>query len=822
MKRAIAFIKQLSVLQIALICAAALLVLPTASIYFWLRSTLPDYTKTLESDRLSAAVTISRDAYGVPHIEAQNFTDAAFALGYAQAQDRYWQMETMRRAVRGRNAAVFGEDLFELDIRYQAHGSLSEVAEKSSARIEPEIREIFQAFADGVNLAIESGEATSSPEWALLGVQPEPWTMGDSNNFMTIISETATDGERELIVEAARMANSEQLNHLLFTPLPGNFPTLYEDFKTDTGSTDAPSNLPGGASDPEKHNGTNFFVLAPSRTKTGSPILAVDPHIPTHTPSLFYPVTITLPDNVIAGAAWIGSPSISFGQNSHIAWGITHLYADTFDYIVERIDPDNPNNYLTPEGSVPFEVAQIRTPVQGEEDRFISLRRTRNGVVVSDPLPTEDGEIPEGLSEEFKIVEEAFGPGHVVARRQLAVEEGQTTMQSLVKVSLAQSWDEFREALRDYEWTNNFVYADREGNIGVQMAARLPNRRQLNGWNGQRLARGWLGEGEWMGYVPFDDLPMIYNPPQGWIADSNSRTVDARTPFRVTDNFSSPWRITRAYEMVDAVERHDMASATKIQMDVQSHQARWILDRLLKIEMTSERSKAAMDMLRKWDLNMEMDRPEPLLYSTIALALQQRLINIHNNVAQSVSPDALQITHILDDAPHWCDHPDTDRVENCDDAVNDAVMLALDALSSQFGRNMSSWQWGKAHQTEFPPEYSWAHVPFLGDLARTTLPSPGGDGTLNVAAGTRPNATPQDLLSDLEFVHVHGAMYRMISDLGDPSQSTMSFAPGISGNAFSKHWSDMAQPWVDGEYFNLFPNQDGKRKITTITAIPGQ
>ena len=796
-------------------CVAALFVVTALGVYAWLQSTLPDYARTLQSDHLTAAVKISRNAYGVPHIEAKSFRDAAFAMGYVQAQDRLWQMEIMRRAVQGRTAEIFGEALVATDIAYRVHASLPDIAEKSAPRIDEETKEIFQAFADGVNLAIEKGEATSSPEWALLGVKPRPWTLSDSNNLMTIISETATDGERELLVETVAAANMPHVERLLFDPLPETFPTLYRDFQPPALKKETPA-APSGNGGSETRAGTNFFAFAPSKTTTGQAILAVDPHLPTHAPSMLYPLSITLPDDFIAGAAWVGSPSVAFGQNKSIAWGLTHLYADTFDYIVERIDPKNPQNYLTPEGSVPFEVEEIVIPVKGGEERRILRRRTRNGVVVSDPLPGDESAAENGLSQKFKIVGDTFGPGHVVARRQLAVEEGQTTMQSYVKVSRARSWEEFRNALRDYEWTNNFVFADVEGNIGVQMAARLPVRRKVNGWDGQRLARGWLGEGEWEGYVPFDDLPNIFNPPQGWVADANSRTVDDTIPFRVTDNFSPPWRIARAYAMIDARNRHDLNSVAEIQLDPHSAQGEWLLKRVSRFEMTSDCARNAMAMLGQWDFKMVPDRPEPLLYAAIELALQQRLINVHDNAAASLTPNAIRLSRALNDGTKWCDHPQTDNVESCAQAVNEAVEQAVAAVASEYGSDMSKWRWGDKHYAEFPATYSWANVPLLDGLTRTRIPSPGGDNTLNAATGDRPDASPDDMLSNLQFIQGHGATYRLIADLGDPGKSLMSFAPGMSGNAMSKHWDDMAEGWAAGKYLSLLPDDKEPVKVTVI------
>lgn len=799
--------------------AIALVLLLTIALFLWLQSTLPDYEKTLRSGKVEREITIVRDSNGVPHIEAASFRDAAFAMGYVQAQDRLWQMEMMRRAVAGRTAEVFGEDLLSTDIAYRVHSALPRVAEKTLRRIDPEIQTIFQAFADGVNLAIDSGEATSSPEWGLLGVQPEPWTAGDSNNFMTINSETATDGERELFLLEVEKALSESSAELLLRELPEDFPTLYRDFRpapeADTQAADAK-----GMPDAEDRGGTNFFVVGPSKSTTGKPILAVDPHLPTHAPAPVYPLTITLPDDFIAGAAWVGSPSIAFGQNNRIAWGMTHLYADTFDYVIEKVDPENPDNYLAVDGSLPFETEEISIPVKGSEDRTITIRSTRNGIVVSDPVLEDDGQSGGGLSEDFSIIEDVFGPGYVVVRNHVAVEVGQTTMQSIVRMSRAHSWDEFRDALRDYEWTNNVAFADIEGNIGVQMAARLPDRNVVNGWNGQRLAKGWLGEGKWNGYIPFDDLPFIFNPEQGWVADSNSRAADASIPFRVSDNYSSPWRVVRSYEMLEGDKAHDLSSITDVQTDIHSAQAKYVLERLLKFPMRTDRAKAAMALLGDWDYEMSPDRAEPLIYSTIELALQQEIVNANAGPGAGTYPNAFAISNAIEGETDWCDKAETPEQESCADTVNAAIEMALDALEREHGTDMDAWRWRDEHKAQFPAFFSWSYVPVLDDLTKTEIVSPGGDNTLNQAAGRR-SAPPDDLLSNLEFYQRSGATYRLVADLSDPENSIMSFAPGISGNAYSTFWNNMAERWAAGEYVKLVGAAEGEVQTTRISPDGG-
>ena len=797
-------------------------------VYLWLQSTLPDYARTLESDQLKDSVRIERDRLGVPHIHAQHFSDAAFALGYVQAQDRLWQMETIRRAVQGRNAELLGEVLLEMDVVNRAHLGLPRVSEKSAARMDPETRAVFQSFADGVNFAIASGEGTRSPEWKILGVTPDPWTAADISNMVIVISDTATDGERELRVAAMERDLPKALKDFALEPLGPDFPTLYEDFWAansqrvrDAGgvtpTAPASRSLGGGYADSQKLTGTNFFLFGPEITASGKAILAVDPHLPTHSPSVIYPVRISLPDDFIAGGTWVGTPAVVFGQNSHIAWGMTHLYADTFDYIAERIDPDDPSRYLTPEGPRSFQTTTVSVVLRGGETRNIVLRSTHRGPVVSDAL-VAGGERDSVFAERHALVESLFGPGHVLVRRDVPSDDGYATMQALLNVSRARNWEEFRTALRDYEWSNNVAFADTRGNIGVQMAAKLPRRKQVHGWNGQRIARGWMGEGEWEGYVAFDELPYIFNPPQGWAADSNSRAVNADHAFRVSDNFSPPWRVMRAYELIPAMAPHTVDSVARIQLDVRSVKAAGLSARLLRINSRSEVVAKVQAMLAAWDFDMVADRPEPLLYSAIETVLQERLLNTRDEALAKKTPDTLMLLRAIDTLPQWCDDPETAPVENCEDTLSSAIHDAVLALEAAFGDNWHEWRWGSVHSAVFSANYSWRYMPYLGELTATRVVTPGGQGVLNQGSVVTRRAPMDDLLRDMEFDQKHGATFRLIADLGDPEKSRMAFAPGISANAVSPHWSDAARGWAVGDYEKLLGDEHIDGPVTVIRA----
>ena len=787
------------------------------AILLWLDATKPDYSKTLKSDHLGADVTITRDEFGIPHITADSFEDAAFAMGYAQAQDRFWQMELMRRSVHGRTGEAMGEAFYPMDLRTKALLDFPGVLDKTDERLDPEVREVFRRFAEGINLAVATGQAASSPEWDLLGVPPEEWTARDVSGFLIAVMQEpwASDGAREL--EEAYQAKylTAEENAFFFQDAPATFPTLYEDL------TNKPERQASyGRPDPDVRRtggGTNFFVVGPDKTAEGTPILAVDPHLPTYAPGVVYPVSITLPDDFIAGGAWVGTPAVTFGHNSRIAWGMTHLYADAEDFIIERIDPNSTDHYLTPEGPKRFEEQQVTLNGKDGSSKTVTVRSSENGIIVSDKHLYEDGVVPPP----YDLAEKIYGPGHVIARRQVNTEVGLTSIQAIVKVSRATDWNSFRDALRDFENTNNLVYADVDGNIGVQMSARLPIREQKNGWNGQRPARGWLGEGKWRGYVPFDELPNVYNPPKGWVADSNSRAVNTEFAYRLTSTYSPAWRIRRAYDLMDARDDHTMDTIIDAQLDVFSGQSEWLLSRVRDLPVTSDKAKGALSLLRDWDHKMHADLPEPLLYSAFELALQERLVNDQYDAVAGSNADVLRLGRILEADHAWCDDTRTTPKESCTDTVTAALESAVDRLSAAYGPDMSKWRWGDAHQASFPAFFSWAHVPVLDEMTATHIGTSGGPGTLNVGSMGRSGVPKDDLLAGLDFTQTMGSTYRMVADMSDLKNSQFMVVPGVAGNALSPHWADQVDPWARGDYFTLQGREPKRARTTVIAATAG-
>ncbi|MEM1053493.1 MAG: penicillin acylase family protein, partial [Pseudomonadota bacterium] len=764
----------------------------------WALMARPDYERSLTSSSISAEVEIVRDENGIPHIFAASYTDAMFALGYAQAQDRGWQMEFLRRAVDGRMSEIGGEVLIELDKEFVVAGA-GRLADISLSKFDDETIEIMEAYAAGINAAIDSGEYQSSPEFRALRIDPDPWELREVGALTYLIA-TVFGGDtdayllRDRLVEDLGAARAQAL----LQDYGEEWPTLITDIGAlaeaskrsslalaQAGFAEEPPSpvaLPGPPVS-DSGAGTNFFLLGPEKTQSGKPILAVDPHLELGTPSLYYPAAITLPNGMVRGAYWITTPAIHFGHNDKIAWGMTALVAQSVDVLVEKVDPEHSDRYLTPEGSTQFKTEEFAIGHSGET---LTIRRTRHGVVVSDH------------DQDFAQLAAAQGPGHILVVKSALEEQGQMLLQSSIKIPLSKSWDGFRQAVSSHGTGNTFAFADVAGNIGVQTTAAIPFRTQRQ--DATRLPKGWLGEGEWQGLVPFEAMPSAFNPPRSWIVDSNARIIPADYPVYFTHTARVPYRIGRSESWFASNDKVSIEDIARLQMDAVSLRPTVLQSSAINaIVAESDLEQAALNMLKRWDGLMDKDRPEPLIYTAFEHELHKRLVGqkVKDKGYGFGQGDPITLNRLLTskDAAFWCNSVQTSREENCAEAVSEAFTAAIEHLKNRYGSEPVDWAWGKAHKARFANQYVWDFVPLLSDWAAPTTIASSGPGTLNVGSwrgGKNHDYAPRT-----------GAVWRQIIDLADLDNSRFQIAPGVSGNIMSPFYQNTLRSWAEGKYISL-------------------
>lgn len=773
-----------------LLAAVALLL---AAAWLYLRQSLPRMNGTLDLPGLSAPVEIIRDSNAIPHIYAKNLADANFALGFVHAQDRLWQMEMNRRIAAGRMSEVFGAATLDTD-RFLRTLGVYRLAESMINKYDPETRHDLESYAAGVNAYLATRTGPLPPEFLILGVTPEPWKPADSVGWLKMMAwDLGGNWSTELLrMRLAQRLSSQQIAEFL-PPYPGDPPiavrdlvTLYRGLSPDLIKTasvlasSAPPSLPEGA-------GSNNWVVAGSRSETGKPLLANDPHLGLNVPSLWYFAQLSVPGLNIIGATLPGTPGVVLGRNDRIAWGFTNTGPDVQDLYLEKIDAGNSTRYATPDGNRAFETRVETIHVKGEADVRLTVRASRHGPLISDVSRTAGAATPKGYALAFQWT---------------ALRDDDMTVEAGSRMIQARNWQEFREALRQFHSPQqNIVYADVDGNIGFIAAGRVPIRRTDNDLSGLAPAPGWDARYDWQGFIPFDQLPQSYNPDSGRLLSANDKTTPAGYPYFVSSDWFPPYRAKRIAELLDAKPKHTLQTFASLQQDTRSEVARDVLPLMLAAVPSDSPYASYVQILSSWDGNMAADRPEPLLFNEWYRELTRFIY------ADELGPElfaeyrdgrAVFMTAVLSDKDgesRWCDDVTTPQHETCAAQINAALASAVTLLKNKYGDDPAKWRWGDVHLAHSRHQ-PFSKVKWLAPLFDIKLPSPGDSYTVDV--GRFRIADEQ-----YPFQSVHAASLRAIYDLADPDRSLFMHSTGQSGNRLSPWYANFAEPWVRGEYLPM-------------------
>lgn len=707
--------------------------------YWYVWRPLPQTSGAVKAP-VASAVTVARDARGIPHIGAGSQEDALFAEGFAMAQDRMWQMDMSRRLASGELSEVVGPAALVLDTRARRM-RMRRIAEAQVRQLPAEERAQLAAYARGVNYYLWERTGALPLEFRLMGYEPRPWTVADSVVIVLSMNRTLTESwETDLEKWRLQQEGSPERVERLY-PIRS-----------------------GGEISP----GSNAWAIGGKRTRSGKAILANDPHLDFSMPSTWYAVHLQAPGLNVAGVALPGVPGVLIGHNEHIAWGITALLFDTQDLYAETMDLKS-GQYLFRGQSMQAEKETNWIPVRGNAPQGLETWLTVHG-----PIVTTESKRPLALKWA------ASAPGSSFP---------------ILAIDRASDWGEFRQALRHFTGPGlNFLYADAEGNIGHQVAGRLPLRR---GFAGDVPIDGSQGQYEWDGFIPFEQLPSFFNPSSGILISANQNPFPVSTPWTVNGRFSPHYRERRIFDRLNAKAKWDAPGMLSIQTDVHSSMLKFVANEAVRAALargSKAAPKEAVDLLRAWNGEMKPEGAAPLLAALTYGQLRWRIgaaAAPKDGAAYADEMAPAVVEAMLRERPRdWFPDWDTVIAEAFSDAVDEGRRLQ--------GKRIDRWSYGRWNQVTLAHPIAGR----LGWLSRyfNIGPIEMGGHTTTVKQTTR------TLGPSMRFVATPGAW-------GD---SLLTLTTGESGQVLSSHYKDQWEAYRDGVGLPLEFSKSGAKSTLTL------
>ena len=798
---------------------------------FSVRRAFPETDGTLSVPGLSAEVEVVRDSFGVPHIYADTVEDLFIAQGFVHAQDRFWQMDFWRHLSSGRLSEMFGSSQVELDGFLRTMG-WADLAQAQYDADTPEVRSILDAYSDGVNAYISSrSPAELGFEYSILEVlnrsyDPEPWTGPESLAWGKVMS-FALGGNLQAEVSRAMALDllSPERVEQLYPPYPGDrHPYIVPAIGEGTSAVAASAALPEGIGDAlgdvaealealndatgggmETGIGSNSWAISGDRSPTGAAMLANDPHLGIQMPSIWYQVGLhcrQVDDDCpfdVTGFSFAGVPGVIIGHNADIAWGFTNVGPDVQDVYIEKVNPDDPDQYEFMGEWRDFEIRTETIEVAGGEPIEFRVRSTVHGPVISGVLDDASG-IDDSWTG-FTSFDDAgvdTPDPYVITLRWTGLDPVPSIAGPILGINTASNFDEFRAAALSFsDPAQNLLYADTAGNIGYQMPGRIPIRAA---GDGRYPAPGWTGEYEWTGFVDNTELPWMYNPPSGWIVTANNAVVDDDYPYLITEDWSHGYRARRIVDLVTSNPAIGLEEHGIIQFDSYDLSAEYLRPFVLdavpdSVRTADDTAIDAYDALASWDLQNFADSSGAAVWNAMWRNLLE--LTFHDELTEFLWPDGgarwFEVVRGMatdpDDA-FW-DDATTPEMETRDDIMAAAFASAVDELRDRFGARVQDWRWGALHEVTFRNSS-------LGESGIGLIEDRFNRGPYE-ASGSKsvPNAMGWDAAYSYEVDWIPSM--RMLVDLGDFSRSYAIHSTGQSGHTDHPNYDDMIPLWLAGE-----------------------
>jgi penicillin amidase len=799
--------KILRAVTLLLVTGLVLVCLGVAWLYWRAHVCLAQLDGTIVVSGLSAPVEVLRDAHGVPHIRARSLHDLVFAQGYITAQDRLWQMDLSRRLARGELSEIFGKKTLDYDIENRIL-RLPETADQGVNKLDAASKSVLSGYAQGVNAFISTHMKRLPIEFVLLQYKPRLWQEADSigvalNMAKTLNTSWRTDLMRERVgrkltpeLYADLFPDSSPLDRPVAQPVNGPVKVAHPDAKgalTTISFLACPSAVDRNwdsrlkavttarsshrsdlltidpklaallaSSDDDVLLGSNNWVVSGARTRSGKPLLANDPHLGHSIPSVWYEVELESPELHATGVSLPGGPLVIIGHNERIAWGMTNTGPDVQDLYLESFKPGDPGEYLANGRWLNADVRQEQIKVRGSSDVKLMITSTRHGPVIG-----QDGPFSTAL-------------------KWTALQSHSVTL-AFLKLNRARNWEEFTDALRQFTGPQqNIVYADVEGNIGYYAPGWVPIRAR---GDGSVPVRGDNDDHEWLGYIPFEDLPHAYNPPGGIVVTANNRIVPDDYPYFVTHAWVAPWRAARIFELLERGSGFDVAAMLRIDMDIHAREdfelAQYVVKAAEARPASNEQVRFAINLLRKWDGNATAESKATLICEVTRSALLDRILGpkLGDDTPRYHWPLAFTFVEsaIGRNWTRWLPPGDAD--------FNVTLMRSLEAALQRIPHLV---------QSQDPGKWNWGEtVPLIFHHPLDKLP--GGKTIFDVGPFVQAGTATTVKATTASY----GPSMRMIVDLGNIEDSVNNLTLGESGQVFSPYYKDQFPAWYAGRSFPM-------------------
>jgi len=750
---------------------------------------------------LTDSVTVYRDERGMPHIYASSEHDLYLTVGYISAQERLWQMDLIRRSACGRLSEIFGKSFLQADIFTRC----LQINEKSKSILrneDPEIIDCMKAYVDGVNSFINSCKKLPL-EFRLLSYKPEPWSLEDIANEIGLMgwSLDSRNLTTELLThEIISKVGIEKASELI-PDWQTEKDVAYPDFEISDTIISGTKSFVNSFDRMQDFGvtaflGSNNWAVSGTRTESGKPLLSNDMHLTLNSPGIWMQMHHIVPGKLnVTGVLIPGEPFIVAGHNDRIAWGMTNLRVDGVDLYAEKINPENCNQYLfNGDWKELRNITEIFNIRGGRQDT-VNIRFTHRGPIISGL--TDFG----AVSAKIKWLGYEFLSNlNTIENRVLSIKwsgyDPSDEVRSIYLLNRAAGWNDFRSGLKTFRSiSQNFVYADTEGNIGLAAGGGIPVRKG----NGMMIRNGETDEFDWKGYIPFEQLPYIFNPENGQVSSANNKTVSDNYPYFISHSFDLPYRIQRIREMLDEKEIFTVEDFKRMIIDQHSEFAKLLTPYILKLnnraeELTSLES-VALAALSEWDYDMNPRKVAPTILEFFRISFKENLLadelgNLYHQVCDCISEFYIYrlLTAGSDD---WVDNIDTPDKEILNDIVMQSFKESIRSLVKQCGKKPKNWEWGKIHKITFMhPLGSVRILASVYDLNSEKFAIGGSEYTVCPYFSYKPG-----------FKADIGASVRHILNTSDWDESYSVIPGGASGIPGSEFYLSQIQTYLDGKFY---------------------